>query len=418
MDPEKPIEAAELLRHLMDSTADHIYFKDRESRFICINQAQARWMKLESPDKAIGKTDFDFFADEHARDAFDDEQRIISTGRPILGKEEKETWPDGSVTWVSTTKMPLLNDAGDIIGTFGISRDITHHRLMQEKATRYAWKLREVNRQMRNDLAMARELQDAMLPKRYPTFPHDSGPEDSALRFTHHYHAAGLVGGDFFAVFPLSDHKCAMFICDVMGHGVQAALITAMIRTVVNEWCPLEEDPGTLLSKVNGLLLPFLRRDDVLIFASAFYVTIDASTGLAHFANAGHPSPLWVRTEEGGARFLIESAADCGPALALEMQPQYQTFEKRLAAGDKLLLFTDGLFEMENAEKHEYGLDRLHLLVSQCARGPLDSIFDAIHEDTSRFRGNVPIGDDVCVFGMELDHLIEGTRPDPGDRAW
>jgi len=415
---EKPIEAAELLRHLMDSTADHIYFKDRESRFICINQAQTRWMKLASPDEAIGKTDFDFFADEHATDAFEDEQRIISTERPILGKEEKETWPDGSVTWVSTTKMPLLNDAGEIIGTFGISRDITHHRLVQEKAARYAWKLRNVNKQMRNELAMARELQDAMLPTRYPTFPPDIAPEESALRFAHHYHAAGQVGGDFFAVFPLSDHKCAMFICDVMGHGVQAALITAMVRTVVNEWCPIEEDPGALLAKINGLLLPFLRRDDILIFASAFYVTIDASTGTAHSASAGHPSPLWVRPRDDGARLFVESAADCGPALGLETQPHYETFEKKMVPGDKLLLFTDGLFEMEDADNHEYGLERLQLLVSQCAREPLDSIFDAVHEDTSRFRGGTAIVDDVCVFGMEFQHLIERTQPDEGDRAW
>lgn len=415
---DSPIKAGELLRHLMDSTADHIYFKDLQSRFICINKAQAQWMKLASPDDAIGQTDFDFFADEHAKQAYDDEQRIITTGSPILGKEEKETWPDGSVTWVSTTKMPLLNDTGKTIGTFGISRDITHHRLMQEKATRYAWKLREVNRQMRDDLAMAGELQDAMLPTRYPTFPPDSTQETSAMTFAHHYHAAGLVGGDFFAVFPLGDHKAAMFICDVMGHGVQAALVTAMIRTVVNEWCPLEENPGVLLAKVNGLLLPFLRREDVLIFATAFYVTIDASTGIASYACAGHPSPLWIRPGNEGARFLIESPADCGPALALETQPQYPTFEKKLSPGDKLLLFTDGLFEMENAQKHQYGLERLQVLASRCAQGSLDSIFEAIHEDSNHFRGDSVIGDDVCMFGVEMRRAIEQAQSDPGGWAW
>ena len=75
-----------------------------------------------------GKTDYDFFTEEHASAAFADEQLIIATGQPVIGIEEKETWPDGRTTWVSTTKMPLRDDEGKIMGIFGISRDITKHK--------------------------------------------------------------------------------------------------------------------------------------------------------------------------------------------------------------------------------------------------------------------------------------------------
>lgn len=118
-------QQSELLEALLESTSDCVYFKDRKSRFIWISNTMAENFELESPEQAIDKTDFDFFTEEHARPAYEDEQRIIATGKPILDFVEKETWPNGRITWASTSKMPLRNGAGEIIGTFGISRDVT-----------------------------------------------------------------------------------------------------------------------------------------------------------------------------------------------------------------------------------------------------------------------------------------------------
>ncbi len=117
-----------LLQTLMQNVTDHIYFKDLESRFIRINRAMADWLGLEDSSAAVGKSDFDFFADEHAQQAYEDEQRVVTSGEPLLGVEEKETWPDGHVTWVSSSKLPLLNEQGECIGTFGVSRDITANK--------------------------------------------------------------------------------------------------------------------------------------------------------------------------------------------------------------------------------------------------------------------------------------------------
>src|ERR1039457_5030909 len=122
-----------LLSALLEHVQSGIYFKDLQSRFVLINRAQARTLKLETLEEAIGKSDWDFFADEHAGEAFSDEQEIIRSGVPLLDKEEKETWPDGRVTWVSTSKMPLQSPDGRIIGTFGISRDVTESRRIREE---------------------------------------------------------------------------------------------------------------------------------------------------------------------------------------------------------------------------------------------------------------------------------------------
>ena len=128
-----------LLETLMDTIPDQIYFKDRESRFTRINRAQANVFGLRSPSEAVGRTDFDYFTDEHAAEAFRDEQEIVRTGRPLVNVEEKETRADGGIRWVSTTKMPLRDSEGRNIGTFGVSRDITQRKEFEKQLERQAF---------------------------------------------------------------------------------------------------------------------------------------------------------------------------------------------------------------------------------------------------------------------------------------
>ena len=121
-----------LMQALMDNITDAIYFKDNEGRFTRVNR-YAPYRGNASPEEVVGKTDCDFFAEEHARAAYDDEQRIMRTGQPIIDKEEKETYPDGSATWLSTTKVPTFDEAGRVTGIVGISRDITERKRAEEE---------------------------------------------------------------------------------------------------------------------------------------------------------------------------------------------------------------------------------------------------------------------------------------------
>lgn len=115
----------DLLHTLLDNLPDRIYFKDDQSRFTRINRAVVEQFKVEHPREAIGKTDRDFFSAEHAEAARRDEAQVMETGEAILGKVEREVLPEGQVTWALTSKLPLKNRQGKIIGNFGISRDIT-----------------------------------------------------------------------------------------------------------------------------------------------------------------------------------------------------------------------------------------------------------------------------------------------------
>ncbi len=120
-----------LLRTLMDTLPDKIYFKDKHSRFLRNSRAHLKHFGVEDQRLVLGKTDFDFFSEEHALQAFEDEQSLLRGEKPI-SKEEKEVWPDGRVTWVLSSKFALRNETGEIVGTYGVSRDITEYKLIQE----------------------------------------------------------------------------------------------------------------------------------------------------------------------------------------------------------------------------------------------------------------------------------------------
>jgi two-component system sensor histidine kinase/response regulator len=146
---KKTESVIETVRNLMDilmhNIPDRIYFKDLDSKFIRVNKAMAIRHGMQDVKMMEGHTDFDLYTNEHALQAFNDELNIIQTGIPIDNLEEKETFSDGSIKWALTSKMPLYNKDGKILGTFGISHDITNRKIAEEKINLYIGELKELN---------------------------------------------------------------------------------------------------------------------------------------------------------------------------------------------------------------------------------------------------------------------------------
>lgn len=138
------------MANLLSTTEERVYFKDMDSRFLFVS---AGWLAAYAPGRSAGeltgKTDFDVFTSQHAAGAFKDEQEIIHTGNAIAGQVERETYTGRPDAWVSTTKMPLLDDDGQIIGTFGISRDVTAQVSAENKLARQASELSAQNERLR-----------------------------------------------------------------------------------------------------------------------------------------------------------------------------------------------------------------------------------------------------------------------------
>ena len=389
-----------LLEKLMDSTQDSIYFKDLQSRFMILNQACATKLGWDTPEEGVGKSDSDIFSGEHAKQAYADEQRIIATGKPLIGVEEKETWPDGRITWCSTSKMPLTDANGDIIGIVGITRDITDRKEAELRAARFAEQIRHIKEDMEDDVRMAAELQKTFYPDGYPAFPKGASGDANCVEFSHYSHASGLISGDICTIRRLSETKAGILLCDVMGHGVRAALGTALICAIVEELSPHENDPGKFLELMNRQLMPMLHREEMLMFATACYAVFDVSTGILRMANAGHPVPLHIKASENAARWLMDDPDMRGCALAISEDATYQTFESQLQPGDSVVLYTDGLFEAERDDGEEFGEDRLLAATQRLFKSPLATLFPALVNEACHFTKNAALDDDVCLVGL------------------
>jgi phosphoserine phosphatase RsbU/P len=394
-----------LLSTLMEHLPQQIYFKDVDSRFIAISRALVKWHGRKDPAEIVGLTDRDLFSPEHAEIARADEREIMRTGVPIVDYEEKETWPNKEDTWVSTTKMPLRDSRGKIIGTFGISRDITEKKRAAEKLARLTEELRAKNKSLEQDLEMARELQCALMPQRFPTFPHNVSEEESAVRFYPFFRPSMIVSGDFFDVLPVSDQRAGLFVCDVMGHGVRAALVAAIVRSVASELRPLWNKPGEFLGAINRAMIGAFKNSDITLFASAFYVLADLGKGQLRYANAGHPNPLHLAHKEELAEAfaapLMEKSP--GPALGLFDEAVYETHRCKLSFHDVVLLFTDGLFEVEGSGGKLYDYQQLSKAVRNRAELPVVDLCRGIVDEVQQFSATQEFNDDVCLVAMEIN---------------
>jgi sigma-B regulation protein RsbU (phosphoserine phosphatase) len=262
--------------------------------------------------------------------------------------------------------------------------------------------LRKKNEMMEDDLRMAHEIQQAILPQQYPTFPNGVAPEKSLLRFYHRYQPSGEVGGDFFNVLPLSSNTAGLFICDVMGHGVRSALVTAMVRGLVEELRPIAHDPGLLMTRINNDLRAILQQTGTPLFTTACYVVIDLEKQSFQFSNAAHPKPFLIHRNTGEVELLKNKNGKPHPALGLFQGSAYEASGHPIASGDLLLLYTDGLYEVESPSGEQYSHEMLLAAVQRNAKLPSSELLDRLLAEIKLFSGDQKFADDVCLVLMEV----------------
>jgi sigma-B regulation protein RsbU (phosphoserine phosphatase) len=394
---------------IFDHLVEGVFRTTPDGHYSLANVALARIYGYDSPAElmaSIKDIARKLYVEPGRRDEF---VRLMQEHDTLSGFESKIYRKDETIIWIAENCRAVRDAEGKLLYYEGTVEDITERKRAEEQIRRATGELsrsreelRAKNLIMEENLRMAREIQTAMLPQQYPTFPQDVPQEQSAFQFVHRYEPAESVSGDFFSVSALSDDEAAIFICDVTGHGVRAALVTAMIRALTEELKPLARDPGIFLRKLNSDLSNILKTTGSPMLTTAFYLVADWTTGVMRFANAGHPKPLFIRRSAGRVEPLINSTGQSQPALGLFDDPPYQTTEVTLTPGDFVMLFTDGLYEVQGLNEELYSQERMMMDMQSLLSKSNRELFDELLEAIRAFSVSHEFDDDVCIVGIEF----------------
>jgi sigma-B regulation protein RsbU (phosphoserine phosphatase) len=183
---------------------------------------------------------------------------------------------------------------------------------------------------------------------------------------------------------------------------VRAALITAMLRALIETHAGETADPGRFLTELNSEFTRIMRQTGTLVFATVLYCVIDIKDRAARFGRAGHPAPLLVRRAAGEVRTVASGEGSNGPAMGLIPNARFKTSEAKLAAGDVLLFFTDGVVEVEDKGGRDFGIEGLRQTIQCNLDQPTESLLQNIIGDVYKFADSTVLTDDACLVAAEL----------------
>ena len=388
----------------VESVADT--FKAGSVNFVAVLEGQRLLGMCSRQEIAAllgGRYGFSLWARKPIRDHLCKQETRIKVGTPIgdvlrtvFARPDENFYDD----------VLLVDENGGFIGFIGTETLfkvqnallVTNIRELEERDR----EIRQKNEQMETDLRMATELQQALMPTAYTSFPADAVAGATRLRFCHRYLPATLMGGDFFHIARLNDDAAAICICDVMGHGVRAALITAMMRALIETHAAKLPDPALLLAQLNSEFTGILKQTGTLVFVTVLYCVINITAGTARFARAGHPPPLHARQGSGEVQTVAIGRDSVGPAAGIIPNAQFKTTEAKLAPGDFLLLYTDGIIEVEARDGRQFGIEGLRESVRSNLNESIESLLDNIVSDVYKFGDSTVLTDDACLVAAEL----------------
>jgi serine phosphatase RsbU (regulator of sigma subunit) len=248
-------------------------------------------------------------------------------------------------------------------------------RLLEEERTK---------RQMEEELSLARTIQQNLLPGKLPS--------EGWLRACGSSVASHEVGGDYFDVTPVNEHCWCAVVVDVSGKGVGSALLASLLQGAL---ITATDHPGALGHRMKRLNRFLMDRTSGEKYATVFYALLEID-GRLSYVNAAHCPPIIVRADG-----KLQTLEPTGMPVGLMETAEFAVAEQRLAPGDKLVIYTDGVTEAQNAAGEFFGKKRLREIVTAHAAASCQSLHDAIQQSVTEFTESAPQSDDITLVVLE-----------------
>jgi serine phosphatase RsbU (regulator of sigma subunit) len=256
------------------------------------------------------------------------------------------------------------------------NRQLMEQLLMQKKV-------------MDEELMMAATIQHAMLPSTNEAFFEDRCEIES------YYRAATSIGGDFYDIFEYGENRLAFFIADVAGHGPSAALIVAMIKTILFNEKKDYPSPSLMMQRLNDKIIQIIEGGR---FVTAFFCVADFNDKSLTYSSAGHPPPFLLRKNEDAAKIL----STMGSFVGVYEEITFGEERIELKSGDKVILYSDGVFETFNKKGEMYGMKRLKEVINKSRSASPKEIVKNLLHDTDDFWDGESDRDDIAVLAIEF----------------
>ncbi len=308
----------------------------------------------------------------------------------------------GEIRWARDLTTGIRDEDGNCYATFGVLFDITDRKQAELELAQTTTELRLKNEDMETDLNMAREIQSALLSRYHRYFPLTEKSKQRCLQFEHYYKPATSLAGDFFDILPLSDNEVGILICDVMGHGARASLLTFFLRGLIEELTPIAMDTSLFMQRMNNGLNSIMGRFYTGIFATAFYGVVDTATGQFRYTNAGHPVPIRINTNKNTAEMLKCNGNKAEPAIGIHEKYSFSANACTLDKGDIIFFYTDGIYETVDQNGRLYGNKKLLYFVQKIIPVKPVQLMHKVISEIQQFSDDEEFEDDVCLVTMQV----------------
>jgi PAS domain S-box-containing protein len=317
-----------------------------------------------------------------------DREREPARTRAMFLKEKTRT---GSIIDVEVRASFIRNAAGAPVAILGVTRDISDRMRLEKELRASLRQLKERNDIIESDLKTAQMVLRALLP--------DEAPSWDRLLIDFRYRPLEAIGGDYFNIQPLSEGGLSLFLCDVTGHGITAALFLSLLKSIsTSHLRKLAHDPPAYLSALNT----DIHENMYSYFVSGVYGIFSSIPGEKSLtlavSSGGHPQPILHGSGTESPVYL----ATHGKLIGLKRDISFPSIEITLQPGDRVYFYTDGIPEMSNTQGEYLGYERLLEIVSRSGAMPLGEALDAIMSAAHEFRGSAQIADDIVIIGVEV----------------